>query len=187
VQIQAPSPEGPVFRAYSVSSPAFQTDRIQLVVRLVPGGIASTFLHSLREGDELRFTGPYGEFKLLEDPSVAVVCVGGGAGMAPINSIIHSLYNRWPDRACYLFFGCRTKNDVFYLDAFQELARKHPNFKVVYALSDPLAAEEQWDGDTGFIHLSAEKRMDVDSKRQAFLCGPNNIRARPDPICCPAL
>ena len=172
VQIQAPSPDGPIFRAYSISSPTFQSDKIQLVVRLVPGGIASTFLHSLNEGQELFFTGPYGDFKLSEDPNVAVVCVGGGAGMAPINSIIHSLYQKWPERSCYLFFGCRSKRDVFYLDTFQELARKHPSFKVVYALSDPLAAEEQWEGDAGFIHLSADRRLEVNSKRQAFLCGP---------------
>ncbi len=172
VQIQAPSPEGPIFRAYSISSPTFQTDKVQLVVRLVPGGVASTYLHSLAEGQELYFTGPYGDFKLSEDPNVAVICVGGGAGMAPINCIIQSLYRKWPERRCYLFFGCRTRQDVFYLDAFQELARQHPAFQVVYALSDPLAAQEQWEGDTGFIHLSADKRLDMDSRRQAFLCGP---------------
>jgi len=172
VQIQAPSPEGPISRAYSISSPIFQTEKIQLVVRLVPGGIASTFLHSLKEGQELYFTGPYGDFKLSEDPNVAVICVGGGAGMAPINCIIQSLFQKWPERSCHLFFGCRTQKDVFYLDSFQALARKHPNFKVVYALSDPLAAEERWEGDAGFIHLSADKRLELDSRRQAFLCGP---------------
>jgi Na+-transporting NADH:ubiquinone oxidoreductase subunit F len=172
VQIQAPSPEGPISRAYSISSPIFQTEKIQLVVRLVPGGIASTFLHSVNEGEELYFTGPYGDFKLPEDPNVGMICVGGGAGMAPINSIIHSLYQEWPERSCYLFFGCRTTKDVFYLETFQALSQKHPNFKVVYALSDPLMAEEPWNGDTGFIHLSADKRLEVGSKRRAFLCGP---------------
>jgi Na+-transporting NADH:ubiquinone oxidoreductase subunit F len=172
VQIQAPSPDGPIFRAYSISSPVLQKNLIQLIVRLVPGGIASTYLHSLAEGQELNFTGPYGDFKLSEDPNVPVICVGGGAGMAPINCIIQSLYQKWPERRCWLFFGCRTRQDVFYLDAFQELARRHPGFQVVYALSDPLAAEEQWEGDTGFIHLSADKRLEVDARRQAFLCGP---------------
>ncbi len=61
---------------------------------------------------------------------------------------------------------------MFYLDSFQDLAREHPNFQVVYALSDPLATEEQWEGDTGFIHLSADKHLELDSRRQAFLCGP---------------
>ena len=172
IQILAPGPDGPVFRAYSISSPAHENHKVQLVVRLVPGGIASTYIHNLKEGDEVTFTGPYGEFRLSEDPGKAVICVGGGAGMAPISNIIHTIYQRWPDRPCYLFFGCRTKNDVFYLRRFQKLAEEHPNFKVVYGLSDPLEEDEQWDGDTGFIHLSVDKRLAVKQNRQAFLCGP---------------
>jgi Na+-transporting NADH:ubiquinone oxidoreductase subunit NqrF len=92
--------------------------------------------------------------------------------MAPMKSIIFSLYERWPDRTCWLFFGCRSTNDVFYLDQYRELQEEHPNFHVVYALSDPLGPEEQWDGETGFIHLSVDKFLDAGVKRQAFLCGP---------------
>ncbi|MHC4717871.1 MAG: FAD-binding oxidoreductase, partial [Planctomycetota bacterium] len=172
VQIQAPSPDGPVFRAYSISSPVHQPNEVALVVRLVPGGIASTYLHSLREGDAVTFTGPYGEFRLNEDPATEIVCVGGGCGMAPMKNIIYSLYDRWPDRTCYLFFGCRTTRDVFYLEQFEALAAKHPNFRVVYALSDPLGPQERWDGQTGFIHLSVDKLLDPGVSRQAFLCGP---------------
>ncbi len=172
VQIQAPSPDGPVFRAYSISSPAYETGAVELVVRLVPGGIGSTYLHTVQPGDELIFTGPYGEFYLDEDPAVEIICVGGGSGMAPMRNIIFSLYDRWPDRSCWLFFGCRTTDDVFYLDQYRELARKHPNFQVVYALSDPLKEGEQWDGETGFIHLSVDKYLEAGVRRQAFLCGP---------------
>lgn len=172
VQIQAPSPEGPVSRAYSISSPAYQTDTIELNVRIVPDGIGSTYLHSLREGDPVVFTGPYGEFQLSEDPETEIICVGGGCGMAPMRNIIHTLYDRWPDRSCWLFFGCRTTNDVFYLDEFKRLAAEHPNFHVLYALSNPGENDAAWDGETGFIHLSVDRYLDVGVKRQAFLCGP---------------
>lgn len=172
VQVRAPGPEGPVFRAYSISSPVYVNDKMQLIVRLVPGGIASTYIHNLKEGDEVMFTGPYGEFRLSEEPNTDVVCVGGGAGMAPIANIIYSIYKQWPERTCYLFFGCRTTKDVFYLDKFEALAKDHPKFKVVYSLSDPLEEDEKWNGDTGFIHLSVEKYLEPNSKHQAFLCGP---------------
>ena len=172
VQIEAPSPEGPVFRAYSISSPVHEPTVVELVIRIVPGGIASTYLHNLNVGDAVRFTGPYGEFRLSEDPDVEIVCVGGGCGMAPMKSIIHSIYKRWPDRTCWLFFGCRTTRDVFCLEEYQRLAEEHPNFHVVYALSDPLGPGEQWDGETGFIHLSVDKHLDPGVRRQAFLCGP---------------
>jgi Na+-transporting NADH:ubiquinone oxidoreductase subunit F len=172
VQIRAPGPEGPVYRAYSVSSPAYEGEHIQLVVRLVPGGIASTYIHGLEVEDEVVFTGPYGEFRLSDDATLPVVCVGGGAGMAPIASILATVTSSTPSRPCYLFFGCRTTKDVFYLDRFNELAREHPGLQVCYALSDPLEPQESWTGDTGFIHLSVDKRLPAGSRCQAFLCGP---------------
>lgn len=172
VQIQAPAPGGDVFRAYSISSPAHEHQAVQLIVRLVPGGIASTYLHGLKEGAAMTFTGPYGEFRLSEDPDEEIICVGGGCGMAPMANIIDTLYERWPDRSCYLFFGCRSKKDAFYYERWTELARRHPNFKVIYALSDPLPPGEAWDGETGFVHLAVDKRLAPGVKRQAFLCGP---------------
>ncbi len=172
VQVQAPSPEGPVFRAYSISSPVYEPNIVQLVVRLIPGGIGSTYLHNVQPGDTVYFTGPYGEFWLNEDPSVEIVCVGGGCGMAPMRNIILSLYEKWPERVCWLFFGCRSTRDIFYLKEWEEFSKKHPNFHVIYALSDELEEGEKWDGETGFIHLSADKHLEPDIRRQAFLCGP---------------
>jgi Na+-transporting NADH:ubiquinone oxidoreductase subunit F len=172
VQVQAPSPDGPVFRAYSISSPVFEPNIVQLIVRLVPGGIGSTYLHNVKPGDTVNFTGPYGEFWLNEDPSVEIVCVGGGCGMAPMRNIILTLYERWPDRVCWLFFGCRTTRDIFYLEKFEELAKDHSNFHVVYALSDKLGEDEKWEGETGFIHLAVDKHLEPGTRRQAFLCGP---------------
>ena len=172
VQVQAPSPSGPEFRAYSISSAAYDSKAVELVVRLVPGGIGSTYLHNLEAGDPVTFTGPYGEFYLNEDPSTEIVCVGGGCGMAPMKNIIYTLYDKWPDRTCWLFFGCRTTEDIFYLERFQELQKKHPNFHVIYALSDELKPGEKWDGETGFIHLSVDKFLERGIARQAFLCGP---------------
>ena len=172
VQVQAPSPDGPVFRAYSISSPTYDDNAVELVVRLVPGGIGSTYLHNVAPGDKVNFTGPYGEFHLNEDPATEIVCVGGGAGMAPMKNIIYTLYDRWPDRTCWLFFGCRTTKDIFYLERMQRLAQERPNFRVVYALSDELGEDEKWDGETGFIHLSVDKYLESNVPRQAFLCGP---------------
>jgi len=172
VQIEAPGPDGLVSRAYSISSPNYEKTKVQLNVRLVPGGIASTYLHGLREGDEVSMTGPYGEFRLAEDPEHEIVCIGGGCGMAPMRNIILSLYHEWPERSCWLFFGCRTPQDVFYLTEYQELAKRHPNLKIIYALSDPPTTGTPWDGETGFIHLAVDKHLAADVKRQAFLCGP---------------
>ncbi|GAI47830.1 unnamed protein product [marine sediment metagenome] len=98
VQVQAPSVDGPVYRAYSISSPVYEPNMVELVVKLVPGGIGSTYLHNLNAGDTVSFTGPYGEFSLSEDPTVEIVCVGGGCGIAPIKNIVYTLYEQWPER-----------------------------------------------------------------------------------------
>jgi len=172
VQVQAPSLDNPVFRAYSISSPVYEPSLVQLVVKLVSGGIASTYLHNLNVGDTVNFTGPYGEFMLSEDPSVEIICVGGGCGMAPIRNIIYTIYEKWPDRSCWLFFGCRTTKDIFFLSEFEKLAEKYAGFNVVYALSDELGKREKWDGETGFIHLAVDKYLTTGVRRQAFLCGP---------------
>ena len=172
VQIQAPSVDGSVYRAYSISSPVYKPSVVELVVKLIPGGIASTYLHNLNVGDKVHFTGPYGEFRLNEDPSVELVCVGGGCGIAPIKNIIYTLYDRWPQRSCWLFFGCRAKREVFYLAEFEQVAKMYPNFHIVYALSDKLSGDASWEGETGFIHISVDKYLDPSVKRQAFLCGP---------------
>ncbi|OHB74076.1 MAG: hypothetical protein A2Z25_10975 [Planctomycetes bacterium RBG_16_55_9] len=172
VQIQAPSPDGPVFRAYSISSAPHEPTEVEVVVRLIPGGIGSTYIHNLTVNEPVVFTGPYGEFHLNEDPSVEIICVGGGAGMAPMKNIIHTIYNRWPERSCWLFFGCRTTRDIFYLEQFKQLEREHPSFHVIYALSDELGPDEKWDGETGFIHLAVDKHLEPGKPRQAFLCGP---------------
>ena len=172
VQIRAPSASEDVYRAYSISSPVYEPNVVELVVRLVPGGICSTYLHNLNVGDKVYFTGSYGEFHLNKDPSVEIVCVGGGCGMAPIKNIIQTIYDRWPERSCWLFFGCRTTRDIFYLEQRNKLAKEHPNFHVVYALSDKIANDEHWEGETGFIHLSVDKYLEAGVRRQAFLCGP---------------
>lgn len=172
VQVQAPSLGEPVFRAYSISSPVYESNLVELIVRLIPGGIGSTYLHNLQAGETVNFTGPYGEFVLNEDPSVEIVCVGGGCGMAPMKNIIYTIYNKWSDRSCWLFFGCRTTKDVFYLEQFEQLTKQHPNFHVIYALSDKLEPGEEWNGETGFIHLAVDKYLKAGIVRQAFLCGP---------------
>lgn len=171
VQIQVASENGPEFRAYSISSPTYEDDVVELMVKLIPGGIGSTYLHNLEVGDDVTFTGPYGEFILNENPETEIICVGGGVGLPPMKNIIYSIYDRWPDRTCWFFFGARGTKDIFYRQEFEELAKKHPNFHVVYALSEPEEGAV-WDGETGFVHLPVDKMLEPNVERQAFLCGP---------------
>lgn len=171
VQVRVPVAGPPVWRAYSISSDPAVKNEIELIVRLIPKGLGSTYLHNLKIGEEITFTGPYGEFELSEDEDVELALVGGGCGMAPIKSIIQYVWRRWPNRRIALFFGARSAEDAFYYDDFKKLAAERPNFKVHYALSEPKPTDV-WDGERGFIHLSVDAHLGRRRKRQAFLCGP---------------
>ncbi len=171
VQIRVPSSSESTFRAYSISSPPSSKDEVELVIRLVPDGLGSTYLHRVQVGQEVSFTGPYGEFVMDENIETELVCVGGGCGIAPMRSIIRHIRDISPQRKCKLFFGVRTMEDIMYLDEFQQLAEQMSNFEVHYALSDPKHSSP-WQGETGFIHESVIKHVNGDCNRQAFLCGP---------------
>ncbi len=171
VQVEVPVKGESVHRAYSISSAPEQAGEIGLIVRLVPGGAGSTYLHRVRAGDRVSFTGPYGEFVLSEHPETEVVCVAGGCGIAPIKCILEYVCRRWPARPCRLFFGVRAARDLLCMDEFRRLAREHPAFAVHCALSAPEPGDE-WDGETGLIHLSVERHLAPGPPRQAFLCGP---------------
>jgi len=171
VQIFVPGTGETTFRAYSIASAPSSKKEIELLVRLIPGGVGSTYLHGVREGDEIALTGPYGDFVLDMSKETELVCVGGGCGMAPMRSILRHVAEVNPEQRGSLFFGARTDRDTMYFEDFQELAKSMPNFAVHYALSEPESSPE-WDGETGFIHESVIRNVGSEGERQAFLCGP---------------
>lgn len=169
VQVRVPSAGEPTFRAYSISSPPSRKSEIELLVRIIPGGLCSAYLHMVEVGDEITFTGPYGEFVL--DDEAELICVGGGCGLAPMRSLLRHVREVSPGRKCWLFYGARSDDDVMYLDEFQRLADEMPGLSVHYALSEP-GRRSAWNGETGLIHESVAEHLGTMGDRQAFLCGP---------------
>jgi Na+-transporting NADH:ubiquinone oxidoreductase subunit F len=171
IQVVVPNQRELTFRAYSLCNPPGSKAEVELLVRLIPGGVGSTYLHGVEDGDEVTFTGPYGEFVLSPDATTELVCVGGGCGMAPMRSLLRHLRAVAPDRRCHLFFGARTEDDLMYQDAIAALAGEMTSFHAHVALSEP-GKGSAWDGETGLIHESVDRHLAPDVPRQAFLCGP---------------
>lgn len=142
------------------------------MVRLVPGGIGSTWLHRLAVGEPLELAGPYGQFRLSDDPESELVCVAGGCGLAPIKCIVEHLLAVRPQARCRLFVGARNSRDVMLMDFFSILASQCPNFSYVYSLSHAAGGQTDWTGRTGMIHKAIEHELAPRGKRQAFICGP---------------
>lgn len=171
VQLEAPAygdnPE-PVYRAYSIASPPSADDSIELVIRLVPGGICTTWVFTvLREGDEVFFSGPYGEF-CLRDTERDAVFIAGGSGLAPIRSILKSMAEEKSLRRATFYFGALTERDLFFTDELTQLEHELPNFRFVPALS---AQDNHWDGERGLITEVVSRREDALSGKEAYLCG----------------
>lgn len=170
--IQFKIPGTDEYRAYSIASPPYVTDRIDLTIRLVPGGLCSTYVHkALEKGDRVTFTGPFGDFYLREDSKRDIIAIGGGCGMAPIRSIIYYLAEKGMPRRFFYFFGARTTKDLFYTEELRELEKRFPNFRYIPALSEP-TRRDKWEGEVGLITQVAEKYIDEKRENEAYLCGP---------------
>ncbi|MDO4573615.1 MAG: NADH:ubiquinone reductase (Na(+)-transporting) subunit F [Planctomycetia bacterium] len=173
----------PNLRAYSMANYPEEKGIIMLNVRIAspppgtkfPPGIMSSYIFSLKPGDQVTISGPYGEF-FPQDTDAEMVYIGGGAGMAPLRSHIFDLIKRLHSgRKISYWYGARSLREVFYEDEFLQLAKEHPNFSWHLALSDPLP-EDNWQGPTGFIHqvLYDEylKNHPAPEGCEYYMCGP---------------
>lgn len=166
-----------VIRAYSVASKPESKDRIQLIIRLVPEGLCTTWVHSnLQVGDKVSFTGPYGDF-YLRDTDADILFVAGGSGKAPIKSILEHLQEVGTDRKMTYFFGARTVKDLYLTTEMQAFEKVFNNFEYVPVLSHP-NAEDNWTGKTGFLMPYFKDAIRDPKNTEAYLCGsPGMISA----------
>ena len=177
--------EQPVVRAYSMANYPGERGVILLNVRVAtppqrasgdtPPGKMSSFIFSLKPGDQVNLSGPYGDF-FIKDSDAEMIYIGGGAGMAPLRSHIFELFKgRKTDRKVSYWYGGRSKRELFYVDQFRKIEEDFLNFKFHIALSDPLS-EDQWAGYTGFIHQVLYDNYLRDHPApediEYYLCGP---------------
>ena len=165
----------PTTRAYSMANYPAEGDVFMLTVRIatpplkadrsgfmnVNPGVASSYIFSLKPGDKVVMSGPYGEFHIKEHPAdmpnkPEMIWVGGGAGMAPLRAqIMHMTRTLHTiDRPMHYFYGARALNEVFYLSDFLLLEKDYPNFHFHLALDrpDPAADQAGVSYTPGFVH-----------------------------------
>jgi len=178
-----------VIRAYSMANYPGEKGIIMLNVRVasppprmpdVPPGKMSSYIFSLKPGDKVTISGPYGEF-FIKDTDAEMVYIGGGAGMAPLRSHIFELFkNLKTGRKVTYWYGGRSLRELFYIDHFREIEKEFPNFKFNIALSEPLP-EDNWDGYTGFIHQVLQDNYLNDHPApediEYYICGPPMMNA----------
>jgi Na+-transporting NADH:ubiquinone oxidoreductase subunit F len=181
----------PVVRAYSMANYPAEGDIVMLNIRIatppfdkatggfmkVPPGICSSYIFSLKPGDKVIVSGPFGEFHPLINSKREMLYIGGGAGMAPLRShVLHLLKTlKTTDRKISYWYGARSRNEIFYEEDFRALEREFPNFSFHIALSAPLP-EDHWTGDVGFIHdviyNNYLKNHEEPEDIEYYMCGP---------------
>jgi len=174
----------PVIRAYSMANYPDEKDIIMLNVRIatppprdegIPPGIMSSYIWSLKPGDKVKISGPFGEF-FARDTDAEMVFIGGGAGMAPMRSHIFDQLKRLKSgRKLSFWYGARSLREAFYTEEFDRLQAENDNFVWHLALSDPLE-EDNWTGYTGFIHEvlldNYLKGHPAPEDCEYYMCGP---------------
>lgn len=179
----------PVLRAYSMANYPEEEGIIMLNVRIaspppnnltLPPGKMSSFIWSLKEGDKVTISGPFGEF-FAKETDAEMVFVGGGAGMAPMRSHIFDQLRRLKsDRKMSFWYGARSKREMFYVEDFDMLQKENDNFAWHVALSDP-QPEDNWEGYTGFIHNvlfdNYLKDHEAPEDCEYYMCGPPMMNA----------
>jgi len=138
-------------RAFSFANPPHDDPRIELHVRRVPGGRFTTHVFEhMHEGDVLELEGPLGRF-VLHEGEQPILFVAGATGFAPIKSILEDAFRRGIRRPMWLYWGTRTREDMYMAQRAGQWAREHPNFHFVPVLSHA-AADEAWQGRRGLVH-----------------------------------
>jgi Na+-transporting NADH:ubiquinone oxidoreductase subunit F len=166
-----------VSRAYSVSSMPELENRLQLIIRLVPEGICTTWVHKfLQVGDAVTFTGPFGDF-YIRDTDNDMLWIGGGSGMAPFKSMVEHLAQVKSNRRIVYFFGARTTKDVYLTEYLNDFKKDLPNFEFVPVLSQP-EPDANWIGRTGYVMPHFKDFMRDPKHTEVYLCGsPGMIAA----------
>ena len=178
------------FRAYSMANHPAEGNIIMLNIRIatppfdratggfmkVNPGICSSYVFSRKPGDKITISGPYGEFFIKPTPNETMF-IGGGAGMAPMRShIFHLFKTAKTDLPVSFWYGARSKQEIFYQDQFEEIAKEFPNFSFNIGLSEP-APTDNWDPKyVGFIHNvifeNYLKNHEAPEDIEYYLCGP---------------
>jgi propane monooxygenase reductase component len=158
-------------RSFSMANTSSRDGRLEFVIKVYPDGLFSHFLDTtLQVGDRLQVTGPYGVFTLREGDD-DLVFIGGGAGMAPILSLLRSMAERGLTRKATYYYGARGRRDLCFEGELRALEDTLPGFRYIPALSEA-APDDDWDGETGLITDVVKRHIGGLAGVHAYVCGP---------------
>jgi glycine betaine catabolism B len=157
-----------LLHAFSFSSSPTEKDYIEFTKKFTPNEYSVT-LKTLTPGSWARIDAPYGKFTFEgEYPKIALLT--GGIGITPFRSIIKYCTDQQVKSSLFLFYGCRTPNDLAFQAELEEMQRKNPNLHLVFIVNQ---ADSEWKGYVGNITTDIiKKEMPDFAERIYYACGP---------------
>ena len=157
-------------RAFSFANPPHQSELIELQIRLMPGGRFTTHVfEKMKDGDEIRFEAPLGDFVLRESQR-PIIFVAGATGFAPVKSMVEDAFERGIKRPIYLYWGVRKRRDLYLPELPEQWACDHANFHFIPVLSEP-GPEDEWAGRTGLVHEAILHDFPSLGGNEIYACG----------------
>jgi CDP-4-dehydro-6-deoxyglucose reductase len=161
-------------RSYSMANAPHQLGTppaIELHIRHMPGGkFTDHVFGTMKEKDILRMEGPFGSFFLRETSDKPMVLLASGTGFAPIKALIEHMEFKGITRPTVLYWGCRSKADLYLHEWAEAAAARLPHLRYVPVLSEP-KAEDGWTGRTGLVHQAVMADLPDLSGHQVYACG----------------
>ena len=162
-------------RSFSLANAPHDDELLQLHVRNYPGGsFAEHVFTQMKEKDILRFEGPFGTFFLREDSDKPIIFVASGTGFAPVKSILEHVFHvrnsSGNDRQMVLYWGNRTRPDLYLPNLAGGWQKEHDNFTFIPVLSEP-EPPDSWSGRTGLVHQAVMQDFDNLAGYQVYACG----------------
>lgn len=168
-------PQSDETRSFSMASTPTTPDRVEFLIKKYPGGKFAALLDDgISVGDEISLTGPFGSSTLKEGHVLPVVCIGGGAGMAPILSLVRHMSESGNTRPVHFYYGARTPNDMFYVDEITALGERLVDFTFVACVSDSVgvASTDAFAVEEGNVTDVVRRLEPQIAKAEVYLCGP---------------
>jgi CDP-4-dehydro-6-deoxyglucose reductase len=157
-------------RAFSIANAPHDDALLEFHVRRVPGGrFSDEVFESLEERAILRLQGPLGTFVLREDSQRPITMVGGGTGFAPLKGMLEHAFHRGITRSITLYWGVRSRRDLYLAELPDRWAAQHPHFRWVPVLSEP---DADWSGSNGWVHEVVLKDQPSLAEHDVYLSGP---------------
>lgn len=158
----------PALRAYSIASDDRMTNGFRLLFKFVENGLASTYVWSLKGGEDLKFTGPFGKVFFQEPPTEQIVFLNTGTGISQHLSYLVSKKELYPNLQYRMLFGVRSEKDIYIKDELDALSKEFKNFKYEFVLSRP---SDSWTGKKGYIQNFMHEFNYKEIPTTFYLCG----------------